>query len=75
MPAHDDHASLPRLSGEILQHARAQHHPQAGAEAAPTGMGGRVALETVMLGARLGMGALGVGFETPEEAEERVTRY
>jgi alkanesulfonate monooxygenase SsuD/methylene tetrahydromethanopterin reductase-like flavin-dependent oxidoreductase (luciferase family) len=32
-------------------------------------------LETVMVGARLGMGALGVGFETPEEAEERVSRY
>jgi hypothetical protein len=28
-----------------------------------------------MLGARFGMGALGVGFETPEEAEERVARY
>ena len=25
-----------------------------------------------MLAARLGMGALGFGFETPEEAEERV---
>jgi alkanesulfonate monooxygenase SsuD/methylene tetrahydromethanopterin reductase-like flavin-dependent oxidoreductase (luciferase family) len=32
-------------------------------------------LETVMVGARLGMGAMGVGFETPEEAQERVTRY
>ncbi|HLF71106.1 MAG TPA: LLM class flavin-dependent oxidoreductase [Dehalococcoidia bacterium] len=32
-------------------------------------------LETVMVGARLGIGALGVGFETPEEAEERVSRY
>jgi alkanesulfonate monooxygenase SsuD/methylene tetrahydromethanopterin reductase-like flavin-dependent oxidoreductase (luciferase family) len=32
-------------------------------------------LETVMVGARLGIGALGVGFETPEEAQERVTRY
>jgi alkanesulfonate monooxygenase SsuD/methylene tetrahydromethanopterin reductase-like flavin-dependent oxidoreductase (luciferase family) len=32
-------------------------------------------LETVMVGARLGMGAMGVGFETPEEAEERVSRY
>jgi alkanesulfonate monooxygenase SsuD/methylene tetrahydromethanopterin reductase-like flavin-dependent oxidoreductase (luciferase family) len=32
-------------------------------------------LETAMLGARFGMGALGVGFETPEEAEERVNRY
>jgi alkanesulfonate monooxygenase SsuD/methylene tetrahydromethanopterin reductase-like flavin-dependent oxidoreductase (luciferase family) len=31
--------------------------------------------ETVMLGARLGMGALGFGFESPEEAEERATRY
>jgi alkanesulfonate monooxygenase SsuD/methylene tetrahydromethanopterin reductase-like flavin-dependent oxidoreductase (luciferase family) len=31
--------------------------------------------ETVMLAARLGMGALGFGFETPEEAEERVERY
>src|SRR4051812_10733208 len=31
--------------------------------------------DSVMLGARLGMGALGFGFETPEEAEERVTRY
>jgi alkanesulfonate monooxygenase SsuD/methylene tetrahydromethanopterin reductase-like flavin-dependent oxidoreductase (luciferase family) len=32
-------------------------------------------LETVMVGARLGIGALGVGFETPEEAQERVSRY
>ena len=32
-------------------------------------------LETVMVGARLGMGAMGVGFETPEEAQERVSRY
>ena len=32
-------------------------------------------LETVMVGARLGIGALGVGFETPEEAHERVSRY
>jgi alkanesulfonate monooxygenase SsuD/methylene tetrahydromethanopterin reductase-like flavin-dependent oxidoreductase (luciferase family) len=32
-------------------------------------------LETAMVGARLGMGALGVGFESPEEANERVTRY
>ena len=31
--------------------------------------------DSVMLGARLGMGALGFGFETPEEADERVTRY
>ncbi|HWC28465.1 MAG TPA: LLM class flavin-dependent oxidoreductase [Dehalococcoidia bacterium] len=31
--------------------------------------------ETVMLAARMGIGALGFGFETPEEAEERVTRY
>jgi alkanesulfonate monooxygenase SsuD/methylene tetrahydromethanopterin reductase-like flavin-dependent oxidoreductase (luciferase family) len=31
--------------------------------------------ETVMLAARLGIGALGFGFETPEEAEERSTRY
>jgi alkanesulfonate monooxygenase SsuD/methylene tetrahydromethanopterin reductase-like flavin-dependent oxidoreductase (luciferase family) len=28
-----------------------------------------------MVGARLGMGALGVGFESPEEAQERVNRY
>jgi len=32
-------------------------------------------LETAMVGARLGMGALGVGFESPEEATERVNRY
>jgi alkanesulfonate monooxygenase SsuD/methylene tetrahydromethanopterin reductase-like flavin-dependent oxidoreductase (luciferase family) len=32
-------------------------------------------LETAMVGARFGMGALGVGFESPQEAEERVTRY
>ena len=32
-------------------------------------------LETVMVGARLGIGAMGVGFETPEEAQERVSRY
>ncbi len=32
-------------------------------------------LETAMVGARLGIGAMGVGFETPEEANERVTRY
>lgn len=31
--------------------------------------------ETVMLAARLGIGAIGFGFETPEEAEERVLRY
>ena len=31
--------------------------------------------ETVMLAARLGIGALGFGFEMPEEAEERVERY
>jgi alkanesulfonate monooxygenase SsuD/methylene tetrahydromethanopterin reductase-like flavin-dependent oxidoreductase (luciferase family) len=31
--------------------------------------------ETVMTAARLGVGALGFGFETPEEAEERVERY
>jgi alkanesulfonate monooxygenase SsuD/methylene tetrahydromethanopterin reductase-like flavin-dependent oxidoreductase (luciferase family) len=32
-------------------------------------------LETTMVGARLGMGALGVGFESPEEMRERVGRY
>ena len=32
-------------------------------------------LETAMVAARLGIGALGVGFESPEEAHERVTRY
>jgi alkanesulfonate monooxygenase SsuD/methylene tetrahydromethanopterin reductase-like flavin-dependent oxidoreductase (luciferase family) len=31
--------------------------------------------ETVMLAARLGIGSLGFGFETPEEAEERIERY
>ena len=31
--------------------------------------------ETVMLAARMGIGALGFGFESPEEAEERATRY
>ncbi|MGH2364459.1 MAG: LLM class flavin-dependent oxidoreductase [Chloroflexota bacterium] len=31
--------------------------------------------ETAMLAARMGIGALGFGFETPEEAEERVLRY
>ena len=31
--------------------------------------------ETVMLAGRLGIGALGFGFETPEEAQERVERY
>jgi len=31
--------------------------------------------ETVMLAARLGMGSLGFGFETPEEADERIARY
>jgi alkanesulfonate monooxygenase SsuD/methylene tetrahydromethanopterin reductase-like flavin-dependent oxidoreductase (luciferase family) len=31
--------------------------------------------ETVMLAARLGIGAMGFGFETPAEAEERVLRY
>lgn len=31
--------------------------------------------ETVMLAARLGIGAMGVGFETPEDTKERVTRY
>jgi alkanesulfonate monooxygenase SsuD/methylene tetrahydromethanopterin reductase-like flavin-dependent oxidoreductase (luciferase family) len=31
--------------------------------------------ETVMLAARLGIGALGVGFETPEDTVERVNRY
>ncbi|HLZ68530.1 MAG TPA: LLM class flavin-dependent oxidoreductase [Dehalococcoidia bacterium] len=31
--------------------------------------------ETVMLAARLGMGSLGFGFETPEEADERIERY
>ncbi len=31
--------------------------------------------ETAMVAARLGIGALGFGFETPEEAEERVARY
>ncbi|MFL2646608.1 MAG: LLM class flavin-dependent oxidoreductase [Dehalococcoidia bacterium] len=31
--------------------------------------------ETVMVAARLGIGALGFGFETPEEAEERVENY
>jgi alkanesulfonate monooxygenase SsuD/methylene tetrahydromethanopterin reductase-like flavin-dependent oxidoreductase (luciferase family) len=29
--------------------------------------------ETVMLAARLGIGAMVVGFETPEDTEERVT--
>jgi alkanesulfonate monooxygenase SsuD/methylene tetrahydromethanopterin reductase-like flavin-dependent oxidoreductase (luciferase family) len=32
-------------------------------------------LETAMLAGRLGMGALGFGFETPEEAALRVERY
>ncbi len=31
--------------------------------------------ETVMVAGRLGMGSLGFGFETPEEAEERVAEY
>jgi alkanesulfonate monooxygenase SsuD/methylene tetrahydromethanopterin reductase-like flavin-dependent oxidoreductase (luciferase family) len=31
--------------------------------------------ETVMLAARMGIGALGFGFESPEEAEERSQRY
>jgi alkanesulfonate monooxygenase SsuD/methylene tetrahydromethanopterin reductase-like flavin-dependent oxidoreductase (luciferase family) len=31
--------------------------------------------ETVMLAARMGIGALGFGFESPEEAEERTARY
>ncbi|MDP6606737.1 MAG: LLM class flavin-dependent oxidoreductase [Dehalococcoidia bacterium] len=31
--------------------------------------------ETVLTAARLGMGSLGFGFETPEEAEERVDTY
>ncbi len=31
--------------------------------------------ETVMLAARMGIGALGFGFESPEEAQERVERY
>ena len=31
--------------------------------------------ETVLTAARLGMGSLGFGFETPEEAEERVGTY
>jgi alkanesulfonate monooxygenase SsuD/methylene tetrahydromethanopterin reductase-like flavin-dependent oxidoreductase (luciferase family) len=31
--------------------------------------------ETVMMAARFGIGALGFGFETPEEAEDRVERY
>jgi len=31
--------------------------------------------ETAMVAARLGMGAIGFGFETPAEADERVTRY
>lgn len=31
--------------------------------------------ETVMLAARMGVGALGFGFESPEEAEERALRY
>jgi alkanesulfonate monooxygenase SsuD/methylene tetrahydromethanopterin reductase-like flavin-dependent oxidoreductase (luciferase family) len=31
--------------------------------------------ETTMIAGRLGMGAIGFGFETPEEAEERATRY
>jgi alkanesulfonate monooxygenase SsuD/methylene tetrahydromethanopterin reductase-like flavin-dependent oxidoreductase (luciferase family) len=31
--------------------------------------------ETAMIAARLGMGAIGFGFESPEEADERVARY
>jgi alkanesulfonate monooxygenase SsuD/methylene tetrahydromethanopterin reductase-like flavin-dependent oxidoreductase (luciferase family) len=31
--------------------------------------------ETVMLAARVGIGSLGFGFETPEEAAERIDRY
>ena len=31
--------------------------------------------ETVMLAARVGIGSLGFGFETPEEAAERIPRY
>jgi alkanesulfonate monooxygenase SsuD/methylene tetrahydromethanopterin reductase-like flavin-dependent oxidoreductase (luciferase family) len=31
--------------------------------------------ETAMLAARFGIGAIGFGFETPDEAEERVSRY
>ncbi|HLF71703.1 MAG TPA: LLM class flavin-dependent oxidoreductase [Dehalococcoidia bacterium] len=31
--------------------------------------------ETAMMAARFGIGALGFGFETPEEAEDRVARY
>ena len=31
--------------------------------------------ETMFLAARFGMGALGFGFETPEEAKERIARY
>jgi alkanesulfonate monooxygenase SsuD/methylene tetrahydromethanopterin reductase-like flavin-dependent oxidoreductase (luciferase family) len=32
-------------------------------------------LETAMVAARLGIGALGVGFESPADADERVKRY
>lgn len=31
--------------------------------------------ETVLVAGRLGMGALGFGFETPEESSERIARY
>ena len=31
--------------------------------------------ETMFVAARFGMGALGFGFETPEEAQERIERY
>ena len=65
----------PGFEGHALQHAGAQHHPQAAAEAAPAAVGRRQPSRDRMLGARLGMGALGFGFETPEEAEERVSRY
>jgi alkanesulfonate monooxygenase SsuD/methylene tetrahydromethanopterin reductase-like flavin-dependent oxidoreductase (luciferase family) len=51
----------------IIPKPRQQPHPPVWVAAARR--------ETAMIAARLGMGAIGFGFETPEEADERVARY
>src|SRR5919201_1748271 len=55
-----------RLGHGIVQMPPKQNHPARVASSRS---------ETVMLAARLGIGALGVGFETPEDTVERVARY
>ena len=75
MPAHDDHGPYPGYEGKYFSMPERNVIPKPLQKPHPPVWVASSRSETVMLAARLGIGALGVGFETPEDTEERVTRY